>query len=141
MREIPITKGKTLLVDDEDYELVSGFFWCASKGRHTYYAQSRPGPRGARQCILAHRLIMRAPADTEVDHINENGLDCRRANLRLATRKQNSVARHRDAGLKLRPNGRWGARVGQQWLGTFDTKDRARSARQAAVEQRWAPSY
>ena len=36
-----------------------------------------------------HREILNAPAGVLVDHINHNGLDNRKANLRLATRAQN----------------------------------------------------
>lgn len=54
------------------------------------------GPGGKRLAALfLHRLVCRAPDDLQVDHVRHDLLDCRRSQLRLATRSQNSANRRR----------------------------------------------
>lgn len=99
-KEIPLTRGMVALVDDEDYERVSQFKWTLWGGTgNTIYAGRKGRKNEARRTVLLHRFILDAPAGVEVDHINRNGLDCRRSNLRLATRAQNAsnCAQHRAA--------------------------------------------
>lgn len=88
MRAVPLTKGYVAIVDDEDYELVSTFKWYAltPKATDRIYAVSRRG------FVYMHRLILGLhPGDPYVDHINRDGLDNRRANVRLATNSQNQA--------------------------------------------------
>jgi hypothetical protein len=94
--DIELTQGKIALIDDEDYELVSAFTWCAHKMSNCFYATSRTSRKeGKRKLLYMHRLIMNAPKGIEVDHINGNGLDNRRSNLRLCSHKENSQNKHR----------------------------------------------
>jgi hypothetical protein len=89
MKEILLTRGKVAIVDDEDYALVNRMKWQAAPSRDTFYAMCGiPGLRG-QQRLLMHRLIMDPPKGMEIDHINGNGLDNRRANMRIVTRQQN----------------------------------------------------
>ena len=83
MREIPLTQGRVALVDDEDYERVIQHSWCVVRG----YVQTSLKNRH----IYLHRYIMHAQKGTEVDHRNQNTLDCRKSNLRICTRSQNSM--------------------------------------------------
>src|ERR1035437_8429020 len=98
-REIPLTMGQVALVDDEDYDwLMSQGKWHALKRTHgtAYYAMRavrKPGGGYSHQCM--HRILMDAPKGIEVDHINGNGIDNRRANLRTATHLQNSSNKHK----------------------------------------------
>ena len=88
MREVPLTNGMVALVDDEDYARVSAHRWAYNpKGRG--YAQCRIGGRRNPKYVQMHRCILDAPVGFQVDHINGNGLDNRRSNLRLASRSQN----------------------------------------------------
>lgn len=88
-RTIPLTQGQVALVDAADYELLSARGWYAAKSRSGFYAATgasgRPGG-----LVLMHRLLLRPAAGLQVDHINRNRLDNRRANLRLCTPGQNS---------------------------------------------------
>jgi hypothetical protein len=57
------------------------------------YAMRRDNQSG--KTILMQRLILDAPEGIEVDHLNGNGLDNRRANLRRVTVQQNRQKRNR----------------------------------------------
>jgi len=91
--EIPLTHNHTLIIDKEDYPLVSQYHWRASKNRNTYYAQVGIGKR---KTICAHRLIMNLAENELIDHIDGNGLNNSRSNLRRCTRCQNQQnSKHR----------------------------------------------
>lgn len=93
MKEIPLTQGKVALVDDEDYERVARYKWCAVIRRNgSYYAFANGGR------LLMHRFILGVTGGSKVDHYNQNTLDNTRANLRLATTAQNghNMRKHRD---------------------------------------------
>ena len=86
-----MTRGQYAIVDPEDYERLARYKWHAMKSRHTFYA-ARYGRRdkdGKRKCYMMHREIMKLEGETVCDHINGNGLDNRKVNLRPATRAQN----------------------------------------------------
>ncbi len=94
VREIPLTRGKVALVDDDDFDLVSTFKWCASQDRRTWYAQSVHRVNGRRVHVRLHRIVLGVnDRSQQVDHVNGNGLDCRRCNLRIATSAQNAMNR------------------------------------------------
>jgi hypothetical protein len=91
MKEIPLTQGKVALVDDSDYERVSVLMWRAQWDGHNWYARHGKPRRGPVGLVFMHRFILGLTSgDQDVDHINGNGLDNRRNNLRIATQKQNS---------------------------------------------------
>jgi hypothetical protein len=88
MKEIPLTKGKVALVDDEDFEEVSKVTWYLVKIRNTCYAHGYVKPPSKKMEYM-NRLILKTPEDMETDHINGNGLDNRKENLRVVTHRQN----------------------------------------------------
>ena len=95
MKEIILTQGKVALVDDEDFERLSQFKWCASREKkHWYATRNVIVPNGKRGKIRMHREIMSAPKDVQVDHRNNAGLDNCKENLRLATNQQNGFNRN-----------------------------------------------
>lgn len=85
-------KGLFALVDDADYEFLSQRKWHARTGKYTTYAQSYTSRKavGGRRTLSMHRVILDAPENMDVDHVNGNGLDNRRENIRLATDQQNN---------------------------------------------------
>lgn len=90
MKEITLrNSGLVAIVDDEDYDLVFGFPWIATGGKWNTYAKFGYGPRTARKHELMHRMITGCPDGFEVDHINHNGLDNRKENLRVVDSSQN----------------------------------------------------
>lgn len=86
MKEIQLGRGYVALVDDEDYERVNAHKWYIFNPQlsKTTYAQ-----RNARPVGLMHRFILDAPEGTRVDHVDGNGLNNVRSNLRLASHADN----------------------------------------------------
>src|SRR5690242_11721427 len=92
MKSIPLSRGLVALVDDEDYESLSGFNWFAQHISGKDYATRRVGE----YTILMHRQIMglRYGDEREVDHKESSKtLDNRRSNLRIAEHIQNMYNR------------------------------------------------
>lgn len=85
-----------VLVDREDLPLISDRSWSVRPISRTFYAQSSMRYEAARSPHgLMHRIILGLSKDDPfVDHINGNGLDNRRSNLRLCTNSQNQANRH-----------------------------------------------
>jgi len=90
VKTISLSQSKVALVDDSDYELLSRFIWCAQKTSHNYYAARYSRVSESEQkYIYMHRIILNAPDGIETDHINGDGLDNQRSNLRLCTHAEN----------------------------------------------------
>lgn len=86
IRLIPLTQGKFATVDVDDYDRFSQCKWCASKSHNNrFYAVRYKNNK----TIMMHRQIMNAPAGLVVDHIDGNGLNNRKSNLRICTQAQN----------------------------------------------------
>ncbi len=154
LRSIPLTKGFSALVDEADYELLSAHSWRALVRTNNVYAVrwergSEIPPGGVRRMIYMHRGVLGLKPDDEahVDHVNRDGLDNRRANLRTCSRGENLAnapakgGRSRFKGLYFRKDtGRWVARLGAdgrvRFLGSFESEvDAAMAYDQAALEQ------
>lgn len=91
-RLIPITRGFVATVDDDDYEYLMQWKWRLKLEKHTAYAKRQinwtiNGRRLQREVLMHRELI--GISGYQVDHINRNGLDNRRCNLRLTTASQN----------------------------------------------------
>ncbi len=92
-REIELTQGKIAIVDDEDFKLVSDYKWHANQDRNTWYALTNIKKNGKRRTLRMHQLILDIPEDMQADHIDHDGLNNSRCNLRLVTHQQNNFNR------------------------------------------------
>lgn len=136
---IPVGPERHALVEAADLVAVLEHSWWSRTGGRTYYAYTTISKR----CVLMHRFLMDAPRGIQVDHINGNGLDNRRDNLRLATQRQNST------NITAPPTGKTGLRgvswVGNRWqaifagkrIGSYNTAEEAIAAyNHAALSER-----
>lgn len=89
--EIPLTRGFVAVVDADDFEWLSRFHWHVdTSNRRTFYARARING----ETVAMHRLIMGLPTrgrSPQVDHINSDGLDNRRSNLRVCDPSENTA--------------------------------------------------
>jgi hypothetical protein len=86
MKTIPLTQGKFAIVDDDDYPELSRYKWHARNIKGNWYTQRHIG----KQTIFMHRQITNFKYKM-IDHINHDGLDNRRCNLRPCNHSQNAI--------------------------------------------------
>ncbi len=137
-KQIPLTQGKFAIVDNDVYKWASKHKWYAVRRPNTFYV-SRAATK-LRKTLHLHREIMKAPDGVMVDHINGNGLDNRRSNLRLCTQAENlrnqGMNKNNTSGYKgvswNKEMGKWYAQIridGKvKYLGLFDKKEHAANA-------------
>ena len=91
MKKIPLTQGYFALVDDEDYEWLSAHLWHVNKQPNSNYAITTHDGKQ----VLMHRLIMELKMGDgiQVDHINHDGLDNQKSNIRICNKQQNQCNR------------------------------------------------
>jgi hypothetical protein len=134
IRRIPVGNGLFALVDASDYEMVSRYKWHAIRKGPKTYACCHKG----RKLVSMHRMIMRPRKGYVVDHIDGNGLNNRRCNLRECTIQQNRAnARSRGGSSRFvgvyRRKDKWVAglqyRGKYYYLGLFEDEVEAAKAR------------
>jgi hypothetical protein len=145
---VPLTRGYVAVIDATDVDRLSNGSWQATAPSRSgvVYAVQNLGRRQKRSRRIMHRVLM-GDSDMMVDHIDGNGLNNRRSNLRWATASQNVINQKRRSdnlsGFKCvcfsALHKKWRARIkanGKRLhLGYFETPEKAFDAYKAASEK------
>jgi hypothetical protein len=151
-RRIRLTQGKFAIVDPGDYDKLAKYKWFAVRSERGYYAvrmtKAKKGSGVKQKGVRMHRAIVGVPEGKIIDHIDHNGLDNRRANLRVATRRQNTWNKRKQRGkcsskykgvTWLKSEARWQARISCKgrsiFIGYFDDEKAAARAYDAKAAE------
>ena len=153
MKTIPLTQGREAIVDDCDYEYLMQWKWRFEREAHrrTGYAVRSYRGDGQRHHLCMHRLVADrsglAVDGKQIDHIDGDGLNNCRSNLRVSTTSQNHANRrpnrNNTSGFKgVTWKRRWKKWLAQievaghnHYLGGFDDpRDAARAYNEAALK-------
>lgn len=148
MKQIPLTRGKCAIVDDDDYERLMKHKWFAVLFKNGWYAARCLARNcGKQKTLLMHREIMSPPTGMQCDHINHNALDNRKSNLRIVTASENqhNCRKRKDntSGHKgvvySKAGKKWYAQIsvngGHKYLGSFSDKIAAAHAYDRAARE------
>jgi hypothetical protein len=117
-RRIALSQGKFAIVDPEDHDRLSRHKWHTCNRNRTYYAiRGQWSPKLKKRLTIAmHREVIDVPDDLYADHINHNGWDNRKANLRPATAADNARnARYPKRSTSAKYRGVWFNKGRKRW--------------------------
>lgn len=121
MKTIDI-KNNVVLIDDEDYERVIQYHWYVRQRHKIIYVEKSYWNEGKAKHQSLHRFILNALPGQYIDHINGNGLDNRRSNIRFCTIEQNQQNRKKESGTKNRYKGTWFDLSRNKWRARIEAK-------------------
>lgn len=131
----------TILIDDEDFHILNEYSLVLVSARNNFTKYVKLNEKKTYKYITTlHRKVMNCPDDMIVDHINGNGLDNRKENLRVCSYSQNAHNRRRNneqPGVYFENfTGRYRAEIYANcekfFLGRFDTFEEAAKVRNEA---------
>ena len=132
---------KEVLFDACDFNRVKSYRWSLRKGHNVFYVQASTRTfENKRTSTQFHRLICQLDTENvEVDHINHDGCDNRRNNLRIVSRQENAFNLRAKGCSWDKSRNKWAAEIKvsgkKKYLGRFDSEIEARNAYLAAKEQ------
>ncbi len=139
-------------MDPADYERLRKYEWFACKRRNgdSFYSKGYGTDKrtGKGKPVYMHQVILKVCKGMVVDHINNDGMDNRRSNLRAATYSQNMCNREKRSGAytskykgicRNKEKGKWRARIRFEGkiihLGYFHSEIEAAKARDRAARK------
>ena len=149
-RRIDLLNGRSALVDADVFEILNGTPWHVVA---RCYAASGVRVAGKKVCVYLHRVIMDAPTGVDIDHINGDTLDNRRANLRMASHGENirnsKKPQNNTSGFKgvywHKQAKKWLAQIKceakHHYLGLFDTAEEASLVYETAARKLFGEFY
>lgn len=140
-KEIPLTNGLVAIVDEADYPSLSKFKWVAIRRGDRWYACRTEGIWPHKKLIRMHREIMQAPAEMEVDHIDWNGLNNTRANLRIVNSSTNHQNRRKMNGCTSKYLGVTRKKKDRGWTASIYVKGKYRYLGYFMSEEDAAAAY
>lgn len=143
MKKIALTQGYFAVVNNRDYDFLMQWNWVADKRKNVVYAtRNQTVATNKTKKIYMHRVILGlTDRKTHVDHIDGNGLNNRRSNIRECTHVQNcmnkGVSKANTSGVRgicwSKKDKRWRVRIGHNGkdigVGYFRSLEQARNAR------------
>lgn len=97
-KEIKLTRGLISIIDDEDFDKVNLYKWYAAKNGNTCYAATGITINKKQKTLLMHRYILGCEDKKDlIDHIDMNGLNNQKNNIRISNKYQNSSNRNKTA--------------------------------------------
>lgn len=135
MKELILTNGKKALLDDNDFERAKQFNWYYQYTHKKEYARRVVTKGKVSTNIYLHRFVMdEVDKHMSIDHMDGNGLNNQKCNLRACTSSDNqknksAYGRSKFKGVSLSVNKKWLARINvngkQIHLGSFITEEEA----------------
>jgi hypothetical protein len=124
MAYLKINDTHVVWYSEEDAELVNKYSWIVDDRGRCAYAYTITYVGGKKSVLYMHRLILQdslTEERNEVDHINHNGLDNRRENLRACSRRENTLNRRGRSKASSRYKGveRRDLQSGTRWVVEF----------------------
>lgn len=145
MKHIPLSRGLSAIVDDDDWYRLAGYPWRALKDSRTgeYRAiRSLPRKDGKRPTsYMAREVLKSIPDGMEVDHINHNTLDNRKANLRIVSHAQNMQNRVKSRSMTSKFKGVYFHKVSGKWMARLSVNGQTRYLGIHEAEQDAAAAY
>lgn len=148
MKQIPLTRGLFAFVDDDKFEFLNQWKWCALDTGFGFYAARHrcKGDGPGTKTILMHRVLLGIDHTYEGDHIDGNKLNNMMLNLRIATVQNNRQAfRTKSVNRSSKYRGVCFEKFTKRWkaeytlnkkhhtVGRFRTEEEAARARDSAV--------